>query len=290
MQGLGGPPGREIPTAGPPPRQWQGSAVAADPGTRSEPPAPSRDKTQATISFGERPQNGGRPGPGDPRSCACARAAGRSRRSSPPATGWGMTRRRACRCSLASMPLSASTLSPSYLLSPTIGMADQRHVRAQLMLAAGDRLERHPCGLVGDAIDNRIVRRGVHGLVLLAGRALRTRSPSGPAALTSAASTLPCGGLRHALHQRPVGLGCRARLEDAAELGRRLAMLGDQQHAGGIAVEPVHQPRPVAEAIGHAGEQAVDMAFGTGAALHGDAERLVRERARARPRIGSSAR
>ncbi len=52
-------------------------------------------------------------------------------------------------------------------------------------------------------------------------------------------------------------------------------MLGDQQHAGGVAVEPVHQARPVAEAVGHAGEQAVDVAAGAGAALHGDAERLV---------------
>src|SRR5262245_19028124 len=38
-----------------------------------------------------------------------------------PAMGWGMTSLRACKCSLGSMPLSAMTLSPSYLLSPTIG-------------------------------------------------------------------------------------------------------------------------------------------------------------------------
>ena len=47
-------------------------------------------------------------------------------------------------------------------------------------------------------------------------------------------------------------------------------MLGDEQHAGGIAVEPVHQPRPVAEAVGHAGEHPVEVALGAGAALHGD--------------------
>ena len=33
--------------------------MAADPGTRSGRRRPGRDKTQATISFGERPQNGG---------------------------------------------------------------------------------------------------------------------------------------------------------------------------------------------------------------------------------------
>ena len=52
-------------------------------------------------------------------------------------------------------------------------------------------------------------------------------------------------------------------------------MLGDQQHAGGVAVEPMDEARPVAEAIDHAGEHAVDVPLGAGAALHGDAERLV---------------
>ncbi len=53
-------------------------------------------------------------------------------------------------------------------------------------------------------------------------------------------------------------------------------MLGDQQHARRVAVEAMHETRPLAaEAIGHAGEHAVDMPLGAAAALDGKTERLV---------------
>ncbi len=53
-------------------------------------------------------------------------------------------------------------------------------------------------------------------------------------------------------------------------------MLGDEQHAGRVAIEAVHEARTLAaEAVGHAGEHAIDVPFGSAAALHGEAERLV---------------
>ena len=55
-------------------------------------------------------------------------------------------------------------------------------------------------------------------------------------------------------------------------------MLGDEQHAGRVAVEAVHEARALAaEAVGHAGEHAIDVPLGSAAALHGEAERLVED-------------
>ena len=53
-------------------------------------------------------------------------------------------------------------------------------------------------------------------------------------------------------------------------------MLGDHENARRVAIEAMHEAWAfAAEAVGHRCEHAVDMAFCAGAALDGDAERLV---------------
>ena len=64
-------------------------------------------------------------------------------------------------------------------------------------------------------------------------------------------------------------------MEDATELGRSFATLGDKQHARRIPVETMHETRTVAETVRHSGQHAVDVALGARAALNGDAEGLV---------------
>ena len=154
-------------------------------------------------------------------------------------------------------------------------MADMRHVRAQLMRAAGHRLERQP----GERARRRSPpphnrsprgsRPPRHGcamrmndfvLALLLGEKGRD-------------AALP--RLRHAGDQRPVDLARRARAERLRQRGRRKARLGDQQAAGGVLVEPVHQPRALAVRVAQHLEHAVDMARGAGAALHRKPHRLV---------------
>ena len=138
-------------------------------------------------------------------------------------------------------------------------------------------LERNPRDLVRRPVDHRVVRGGVHGLVLLAGlRLAHAVLAVGPGGLHQRGLYPALRRLGHALHQRPIGLGRRARLEDAPELGRRIARLGNEQHTAGVAVEAMHQPRPLtAEAVGHAGQQPIDVTLGAGAALHGQPKRLV---------------
>ncbi len=85
----------------------------------------------------------------------------------------------------------------------------------------------------------------------------------------------PLGGLGHAFDQGPVDFLGAARTEGRAEFGRDLARLGDKQHAGSVAVEPMHQHRPLALFVGERGEHAVDVALGARAALHRQAIGLV---------------
>ena len=83
--------------------------------------------------------------------------------------------------------------------------------------------------------------------------------------------------LRHAVDQRPIDLPHRAGLEGAAELGRDRAALGHHQHPRGVAVEPVHEPRPRLRPVAQAFEQAVDVMWRFGPALHRDSRRLVED-------------
>ena len=77
------------------------------------------------------------------------------------------------------------------------------------------------------------------------------------------------------MHDGPVDLARLTRAEDLAEVGRDLARLGDEQHARRVAVEPMHEARPLAIHIRHRLEHAIDMVLGAGTALHGQAPWLV---------------
>jgi hypothetical protein len=115
----------------------------------------------------------------------------------------------------------------------------------------------------------------VHGLVLLARQRLAHAVAIRPGRLDQRRLDLALRRLRHPFYQRPVGLCSGSGLEDAPEPGRGIAALGDQQHACRVPVEAMDEPRAIAEAIRHPGQDAVDVALGARAALHGDAERLV---------------
>ena len=85
----------------------------------------------------------------------------------------------------------------------------------------------------------------------------------------------PRGGPRHAGDQRPVELARLARLEGLAEEGGGRARAGDDQHAGRIAVEPMHELRLAPLPVGEGFQHGVDMARHARSALHGEAGRLV---------------
>ena len=61
----------------------------------------------------------------------------------------------------------------------------------------------------------------------------------------------------------------------AGEFGRGEARLGDQEAAGGLLVEPMHQPRFLALGVAHHLQHLVDMPRGAGTALHREPGRLV---------------
>ena len=151
-----------------------------------------------------------------------------------------------------------------------------RHVGAQLVRAAGHRLERHPgerCarGLHHRVIGDRVARallamlRDAHERVLLAFFLGEKRRDAALARL------------RHAGGQRPVDLARRARAEGLRERRRGKARLGDQQAAGRVLVEAMHEARllPVRAGPAQYLQHAVEMARRAGAALHRKAHRLV---------------
>ena len=154
------------------------------------------------------------------------------------------------------------------------GVIDMRHMRAQLMRPPGHRLQRHPGEFLRRGFHHRVVRHRMAGaLVAVLGDAhdgvflvLFLGEIGRDAALLR---------LRHAGNQRPVDFSRRAFAERARELGGGEARLGDQQTARGILVEPMHQARLLALGVAHHFQHAVDMAHGAGAALHGEAGRLV---------------
>src|SRR5262245_55756319 len=162
------------------------------------------------------------------------------------------------------------------LLVAQNGVADDGHMSAQLMLAAGDRLERKPGDLLPGPVHHGVIGdRGLRHL-LLAG-------PRFPHAVSLRACSFHQRGidlalrrLRYALDQRPIDLAHRTGLEGAAELCGHLAAFGYHQHAGGVAIEAVHQARPWLRAVAKALEQSVEMMRSLGSALHGDSRRLVK--------------
>ena len=82
-------------------------------------------------------------------------------------------------------------------------------------------------------------------------------------------------GLRHALDQRPIMLAGLPGPEDLAEFGGHLATAGHQEHARCVAVEPMHQQRPVPIPVREAVEHSVDMKGRARTALDREAVGLV---------------
>ena len=66
------------------------------------------------------------------------------------------------------------------------------------------------------------------------------------------------------------------RAEGFAERRGCAAVLGDEQDAARVAVEPMHKDGPIV-ALGEGGEHSVDVPRGARAALHGEAEGLVED-------------
>ncbi len=159
---------------------------------------------------------------------------------------------------------------PAVLAVADDRVADRRHVDAQLVGAAGERLEFDPRGAAawrGRPRDRRYAR---------AGRLPSSTcifSPPVPGCLAIGASIVPSRGIGHADHQRPVDLLGRAAREALGEERRAAGRAGDEQRrrrypcrAGGPGAR-ARLPRRVDEGI----EQAVDVVVGLGAALRGEA-------------------
>jgi hypothetical protein len=142
------------------------------------------------------------------------------------------------------------------------------------MGAAGDRLERQPGKQRPRGLHHRVISHGMHRTLFAVLRnthegfvlALFLGEKSRDAALLH---------LGHTGDQRPVDFTRRARTEGFGERGGGEAGLGDEQAAGSVLVEPVHQPRPLAVRITHHLQHAVEMTRGAGAALHREPHRLV---------------
>ena len=150
-------------------------------------------------------------------------------------------------------------------------MADRRHVHAQLVGAARQRLEFDPCGAVAGTVDHAIFGFGrcavfdvdVH-LFAAAARLLGQRGFDRALALFG-----------HADDQRPVGLLGRAPGKALGKERCAARRARDQQDARGVLVEPVDQPRAGLVISGEGIEQAIDMIERAAAALRGEARRLV---------------
>ena len=85
----------------------------------------------------------------------------------------------------------------------------------------------------------------------------------------------PSGGTGRPRDDGPVGLLHRARAERRGELRRGARRARQQQHARGVAVQPMHQPRPIRRAEAQRIEQAVEMTGDARPALHRHPVRLV---------------
>ena len=151
------------------------------------------------------------------------------------------------------------------------GMADRRHMHAQLVGAARQRLQLDPGGAVAGAVDNAVAGAGSeaftalvhHHLLAAAARLLGERQFD--------QAVVDVG---HAGDQRPIDLARRAAGKALGKVGGAAGGAGNQQDAGGILVEPVDQAR--ARAVSGKGiKQPIDMLLGAGAALRREARRLV---------------
>ena len=99
-------------------------------------------------------------------------------------------------------------------------MAENGHMGAQLVLPAGDRLERDEGDPLPGPVHHRIMGHRRLRPILLAGPRFAHAVALGPRRFDQSRLDLALGRLRHAVHQRPIDLPHRAGLEGAAELGR----------------------------------------------------------------------
>ena len=109
-------------------------------------------------------------------------------------------------------------------------------MHAQLMRAAGERLEREPGELPS--------RAPITFHVVTAGWPCGSCFIHQPRRLVEAAERQIDAAFvlrRAAFDHRPIGLADLAGLEQLAELGQRLAVAAEHQAAGGVAVEPVRE-------------------------------------------------
>ncbi len=80
---------------------------------------------------------------------------------------------------------------------------------------------------------------------------------------------------RPARGHRPVGLLHRAGAERGGQLCRSAWCRRQQQHAGGVAIQPMHQPRPLGRAEAQCIQHSVEVVRDARTALHRHAVRLV---------------
>src|SRR5690606_25163287 len=160
---------------------------------------------------------------------------------------------------------------PTVLAVADDRVADRRHVHAQLMSAAGQRLQLDPGGAVAGAVDHAVA--GLRRLAVL--HVDVHLLAAGARLLGERRIDRAVVDIGHADHQRPVDLLRRAARETLREERRAPWGARDEQDARGVLVEPVDEARArlVVAMVGV--EQAVDMVEGAGAALGGEAGRLV---------------
>ena len=152
-------------------------------------------------------------------------------------------------------------------------MAHGLHVRAQLVGAAGVRAQGHPGHARPGAADGDELGLGGLGLGIL-GIDRHDHLAVVDALLGQGHVDDALGRVRRADDQRPVGLLRLVAGEGARQAGGGGGRLAQHQHAGGVAVEPVDQAGAL-QPLPPGRQQAVDVLAGLGAALDGEAGRLV---------------
>ena len=151
-------------------------------------------------------------------------------------------------------------------------VADCRHMHAQLVGAPGQRFEFNPRGALACAVNHAVTRLGGRAVFLVDMHLLA----AGARLLGERGVDHAFGQLRHADHQSPIDLARRAAGEALGETRSSARGAGDQQHARGVLVEPVHKPRARGRFVGDEGiEQAIDVLGGLAPALRGEARGLV---------------
>ena len=159
-------------------------------------------------------------------------------------------------------------------------MADRRHVDAQLVGAAGERLELDPGGAVAGALDHpvagarRLAAGDVDMHLLAAGARLLGDGEIDQAVLDRG----------HADDQRPIDLARGAAGKGLREESGGARRPGEQQDARRVLVEPVDELGPRRVRLDETVEQPIEMDLGLGPALGGEAGRLVDRRTPPDPR------